>query len=237
MSVDPWATSRARCQVNGAHIRQTRQPHFTLSEFAAAVGCDVPTMSRIEKGTMIPDAATAARITHLIGTDPRLQIDLSGERAHIGETGPELVMLGNNASGSTVIDPPFNFVSDEWMKRAAASVIRGPGHARMGDPRSSEDTVRSIDADTRLHDLIMWAAGQHGDCTIQGDRTGQDERSLFDDTDLLNRIEDWTGRRFQRNVIARARGRLERGGRIERFGPVERDDRDRDNIHYYTLEN
>ncbi len=104
------------------------------------------------------------------------------------------------------------------------------GHARMGDPRSSESTVRSIDADTDLHELIMDAARVCEEHTL-----GMDGQPIgaFDDTDLWRRVETVTGRRFQRNVIARARGRLERQGRFIRFGPIERDDRERSNIHYY----
>ena len=92
-------------------------------------------------------------------------------------------------------------------------------HARMGDPRSSEDTVRSIAADRTLAELILF----------HGRRLGR-----FDDTDLLEAIEDDTGRRHQRNVIARARGLLEPSGDIVRIGPISRPDRRVDTIHFTT---
>jgi len=94
-------------------------------------------------------------------------------------------------------------------------------HARMGDPRSSEATVRSIAADRSLADLIVSAA--RCECPPE-----------FDDGDLLEAIERMTGRRHQRNVIARARGLLEPGGNIVRVGPRERDDRKVATVHFTT---
>ena len=97
-------------------------------------------------------------------------------------------------------------------------------HARMGDPRSSEDTVRSIAKDRTLAGLILDAA----------DYLMPYGFNCFDDTDLLERIEEVTGRRHQRNVIARARGLLEPSGQIVRIGPISRPDRRVDTIHFTT---
>jgi hypothetical protein len=87
----------------------------------------------------------------------------------------------------------------------------------MGAPRSSEATVRSIATDRNLADLIIEAGASFVE---------------FDDTDLLEAIEEKTGRRHQRNVIARARGLLEPSGRIIRVGPIHRDDRRVPTIHF-----
>lgn len=87
-----------------------------------------------------------------------------------------------------------------------------PDHARMSDPVSSDIAVRAIVANTRLADQIMAAAQSFNPVA-------------FDDTDLLFVIEEATGRRQQRNVIARARGRLEQLGELERIGRRDRGDR------------
>jgi hypothetical protein len=78
-------------------------------------------------------------------------------------------------------------------------------HARMGDPVSSDRTVKSIVADKTLAGAIMRAATDMHPVP-------------FDDTDLLFWIEHDTDRRQQRNVIARARGRLESDGLLVRVG-------------------
>ena len=83
--------------------------------------------------------------------------------------------------------------------------------ARVSDPLSSHATVASIDADVGLAQAIMRQAF-----------------GTFDDTDLEQRL----GHRWQRNVIARARGRLERDGAFVRVGPVSRRDRERPTIHF-----
>jgi hypothetical protein len=48
---------------------------------------------------------------------------------------------------------------------------------------------------------------------------------LFDDTDLHELVEEQTGRRQQRNVIARARGLMENAGMFVRIGERVRDNR------------
>ena len=85
-------------------------------------------------------------------------------------------------------------------------------HARMSDPVSSDIAVKAIVANTRLADQIMAAARSFNPVA-------------FDDTDLLFVVEEATGRRQQRNVIARARGRLEQLGELERIGLRDRGDR------------
>ena len=85
--------------------------------------------------------------------------------------------------------------------------------ARHTDPESSHIAVAAIDRNRTLADHILTAAEQlEGDCRVP-----------WDDTDLTVLIEQRTGQRQQRNVIARARGRLERHGHLHRIGIKDRD--------------
>lgn len=82
-------------------------------------------------------------------------------------------------------------------------------HARHSDPLSSDITVKSIAKDTNLRARILAAA-------LARER-------LFDawtDTELTETIEEHTGVRQQRNVIARTRGLMEKEDPplIERVG-------------------
>lgn len=70
-------------------------------------------------------------------------------------------------------------------------------HARRSDPVQSHAAVAGVVADTSLAGLILWACAYHNP-----------EREPLTDDDVLELMEARTGRRFQRNVIARARGRL-----------------------------
>jgi len=90
-------------------------------------------------------------------------------------------------------------------------------HARMGDPVSSDRAVKSIVADKTLAGRIMAAAGEL-------------HPVYFDDTDLLEWIESDTEQRQQRNVIARARGRLEANGLLVRVGMRQRSARE--TVHF-----
>jgi hypothetical protein len=78
-------------------------------------------------------------------------------------------------------------------------------HARRSDPTSSHVAVAAIGADARLADHIRHAAQRL-------------HPSLFDDTDLLELVEEQSGRRQQRNVIARSRGLMENDGQFVRVG-------------------
>jgi hypothetical protein len=77
-------------------------------------------------------------------------------------------------------------------------------HARWSDPSSSDFTVKSIAADVRGRELVLAVA------------------ATFDqpwcDTELWERTEALTGRRHQRNVLARTRGLMEEDGLIQRVG-------------------
>lgn len=79
-------------------------------------------------------------------------------------------------------------------------------HARRGDPRSSDRTVKSIVKDGSLAALILKAADWH--LANVGWEWADFTDQAFCDTWLWEWIEQFTGRRHQRNVIARARGRL-----------------------------
>lgn len=77
--------------------------------------------------------------------------------------------------------------------------------ARFTDPRSSHHTVRSIAKDMPLREMILTYAKSRPD-------------HPWCDTELWRALEESTGRRLQRNVIARARGLLELDGLLTRVG-------------------
>ena len=76
--------------------------------------------------------------------------------------------------------------------------------ARMGDPTASQLTLDSISKDRPLREQIVQWAGLR--------------REPWCDTELWRGLEAATGRRMQRNVIARARGLIEADGLIVRVG-------------------
>lgn len=76
-------------------------------------------------------------------------------------------------------------------------------HARRSDPLSSHLTVQSLGRDRSLKAVVVAAALELG---------------TFNDTELTDKIEELTGRRQQRNVIARTRGLLEADGWFDRIG-------------------
>lgn len=84
-------------------------------------------------------------------------------------------------------------------------------HARRSDPLSSDVTVKSIARDGTLKALILDAAATFGLDNRRAPR-------CWNDTMIHARIEELTGRRFQRNVIARSRGLMERDDLIVRIG-------------------
>ena len=92
-------------------------------------------------------------------------------------------------------------------------------HARLSDPISSERAVAAIAANDSLKNHIMYAAKRMYPV-------------YFDDTDLLELVEEQTERRQQRNVIARSRGLMEREGLFERVGLIRRIDPNRETIHF-----
>ena len=82
-------------------------------------------------------------------------------------------------------------------------------HARRSDPIGSHLTVASLCADVSLATLILTAV-----------HIITDEGQPATDDDVQDWIEHRTRKRQQRNVLARARGRLERDGELERVEPV-----------------
>lgn len=93
--------------------------------------------------------------------------------------------------------------------------------ARLSDPPSSHRAVAAIEANFTLQQNILNAATNLSACGL----------TEFDDTMLLNVVEGALGRRHQRNVIARARGRMEREGKFLRVGERENAD-GRMTVHY-----
>jgi hypothetical protein len=85
-------------------------------------------------------------------------------------------------------------------------------HARRSDPTSSHVVVDTIAEWSSLNDALLRAFDEFGDIP-------------FDDTDLTNMITHTYGRPVQRNVVARARGLLEREGHLTRLGQRQRDGR------------
>lgn len=81
-------------------------------------------------------------------------------------------------------------------------------HARRSDPITSHLAVQNIARDAPLREQILRAANLLEDAGYRG----------WDDTMITELVESITNRRQQRNVIARARGLLERDGLIERLG-------------------
>ena len=85
-------------------------------------------------------------------------------------------------------------------------------HARRSDPTSSHVAVGTIAKWVSLNDAILTAARNCGEIP-------------FDDTDLTVMVCALRGSPVQRNVVARARGLLERDGHLVRLGLKQRDDR------------
>ena len=83
-------------------------------------------------------------------------------------------------------------------------------HARFTDPLSSELTVRSIVRDGSLAALILDYADD-----MQRQSPG---RAFWNDSELWAALEARTGRRFQRNVLAKARHRLVKLGLLVDVG-------------------
>ena len=82
-----------------------------------------------------------------------------------------------------------------------------PPLARTHDPLSSHIANSHIKADKRLADLIIEAVEELY-CTV--------DIGITDD-EIHDYVEQATNKRQQRNVIARARGLLERDGRLVRI--------------------
>lgn len=100
------------------------------------------------------------------------------------------------------------------MDQLVLPLANGNAHARLTDPISSEKAVTAIARDGSLARLICNA--------VVNLTTGSLplEPGVTDD-DLLEYIESTTSKRQQRNVIARARGLLERDGWLLRV-PADR---------------
>jgi hypothetical protein len=74
-------------------------------------------------------------------------------------------------------------------------------HARFTDPVQSDETVKSLGKDTNLKSLIY-----HAVLHLQGPgRNLVGDQGVTDD-EIWAYLESTTGRRFQRNVLARTRG-------------------------------
>ena len=96
------------------------------------------------------------------------------------------------------------------------TIVPPPVSARLFDPDSSHDTVRSIAADQTLRAMIVDTAAI---------------LDTFDDGDLRDGIEARYGIAPDRNIVARARGLLE-PDIIVRVGPRPRPDRRTATIHF-----
>jgi hypothetical protein len=84
-------------------------------------------------------------------------------------------------------------------------------HARISDPVSSELTLASLGRDGSLRQLVIQAVWAW---------TCHDNTMSITDDDVLQWVEAHTGRRFQRNVLARTRGLLEEEGWLFRLPNV-----------------
>lgn len=85
----------------------------------------------------------------------------------------------------------------------------GRPHGRKTDPYTSDQALKAIARNGSLMSEIWWAAN---DASKKG--------WCFNDTWLTQRLEQYTGRRYQRNIIARARGLMLEAGLFRVVGPV-----------------
>ena len=210
---DRWTTARIAAVSAGGNLRWVRgRLKMTLSALAFVLETQwdagtvsSPDLSRIENGSLLPSVRCG------VALDRWTQHALGTlQRTETAATG-----TGGTVGQATL----FVTSHGDTAAHAQPAQMRIPDrpHARRSDPTSSHLTVASIAADRTLAGLIMQV----------GARLGR-----FDDTDLTAGIETVTGRRHQRNVIARARGLLEPSGQIVRLGPVHRDDRRVPTIHF-----
>lgn len=100
-------------------------------------------------------------------------------------------------------------------------------HARRSDPISSHLTVQSLGKDSSLKAQLITAALHLEDVLDRRTMT-----QIWTDTQLTETLEMMTGRRHQRNVVARTRGLLERDGWFERVGMFDFDGRPQ--VHFTT---
>jgi len=80
-------------------------------------------------------------------------------------------------------------------------------HARKGDPYTSDQALKAIAKDSTLMYWIWTVASSF-----------RRLEQPFNDTQLTLWIENCTGKRQQRNVIARSRGMLEDAGMLRQVG-------------------
>jgi len=96
---------------------------------------------------------------------------------------------------------------------------RDDPHARRSDPTSSHEAVAAIARNLTLSDEILRAAKRLAPAP-------------FDDWDLVELVEEQTGRKQQRNVIARARGLMEYESIFVRLGVRQRQADERRTLHF-----
>lgn len=137
------------------------------------------------------------------------------------ETGVSIPDLSRIQTGRMIPDPADAARLAAWVNvdRTPPHGIPRPDHARWSDPSSSEATVRSIAADETIADRILSVVAVAGDRSV-------------DDQDIVDAIRERFGVTHQRNVIARARGILERDGMVWRIGQISRPDRTVATLHF-----
>lgn len=92
------------------------------------------------------------------------------------------------------------------MWQAELPIGNSAPNARFTDPISSHFAVAAIRKNTRLADYIIRGV------LVLSTAASEPGRLPVTDDDLLDYVEQQTRKRQQRNVIARARGLLERDG-------------------------
>jgi hypothetical protein len=88
-------------------------------------------------------------------------------------------------------------------------------HARRSDPVSSHLTLASLGKDTALKNRVLAAA-------FELEANGH---SMWNDTQLTEKVERMTGKRQQRNIIARTRDLMTDDGWFEKVGMFDYDGR------------
>lgn len=116
-----------------------------------------------------------------------------------------------------------NLTDDDLEPRAAAHqptlFDAARPHARRTDPYTSDQALKAIAKDGTLMHWIWWFADIRRDLS-----------EPFNDTQLTEWIEFATGKRQQRNVVARSRGMLEDAGLLRQAGVREYEGREL--VHY-----
>jgi hypothetical protein len=167
---DLWAEVRERSTGYGRKLRNLRYGHFpeplVLSEMAAMLSTDAPTLSRIEWGRVVPDEELGARLTAWMVQQDRLQSpesyanDPAGLSPHIvTPTPPRATHPDTSRKAMTAVNRDNAWAIHEWVILALGMSLNGLTHEQMWNryqaditsdkPRTSQSGLR-----TRVSELV-----------------------------------------------------------------------------------